>query len=648
MFEHESRGARLFFGVEKQPPWFVERDPPNIDVMRRGNSAFQFRGCGTMGVPMKFWLALAFLAPPVWAQQSSSQAQVQHETIVVTGSAEPTTLSEADRDVSVLALPQRERPLFDNWFDLLRLDPSLDLQQRAQGGFLGDMSIRGATYGQTLVLLDGMRLNDAQTGHFNLDLPIPLELVSTIEALRGSGSTLYGSDAIGGVLNVRTTRFETPELRLIGGAGNFGTDEEHAIASFGSSRCSEQLGFARDRSTGFAPDRDYRNLAVSSLSSVRSKLGETSVLLAYSDRPYGADQFYGPYPSWERIKTWFASGHQNIGDRTEMDFAYRRHTDLFVLFRDAPQIYTNRHALDSWQGGIRRHDDLPLHATLSYGAEGLGDAIDSTNLGTHHRARGSGYLFYDLRAVRRFSLSAGIREEIYGTGQVATSPSLSGAAWLSARFRLRASASRAFRLPSFTDLYYSDPANQGNPNLKPESATSYEAGLDAYLRANLHASVTVFQRRDTNVIDYVRSDASSVWQATNFDKLHFTGVEASAQYDLGEGQTLVVSFAGLRGFDASPETLMSKYAFNYPVRSAMVEWRGTIAKRIAARTRVGVLERLERSPYAVWDASASYSEGRVRPFVRLTNLTNTVYEEIPAVSMPKRGVLGGLEVVLSR
>lgn len=595
---------------------------------------------------MKFWFAFALLTPVVSAQQSSPPAQ--HDTIVVTGSAEPTPLSEADRDVSVLPLPKTQRSLFDDWFNLLRLDPALDLQQRAQGGFLGDLSIRGATYGQTLALLDGMRLNDAQTGHFNLDLPIPLEMVSSIEVLKGSGSTLYGSDAIGGVLNVRTARFDQPELRLFAGIGNFGTDQEHGIASFGNAHYSEQLGFARDRSTGFAPDRDYRNLALSSLSSGKSRLGEGSLLLAYSDRPYGADQFYGPYPSWERIKTWFASGHQNIGDRTETDFAYRRHTDVFVLFRDAPQIYANRHALDSWQGGIRRHDDLPLGATLSYGAEGLGDSIDSTNLGTHSRVRGSGYLFYDLRTARRFSLSAGIREEAYGAGQVATSPSLSGAAWLSARFRLRASASRAFRLPSFTDLYYSDPANQGNPNLKPESATSYEAGLDAYLRSNLHASVTVFQRRDTNVIDYVRTDASSVWQATNFDKLHFTGVEASGQYYLGEGQVLAVSFAALRGFDASPETLMSKYAFNYPVRSGVMEWRGTIAKRIAARTRVGVAERLERNPYAVWDASASYSEGRVRPFVRLTNLTNTVYEEIPAVSMPKRGVLGGVELVLSR
>ena len=595
---------------------------------------------------MKVWAALVIAAPLVCAQQNDPQKQ--HETVVVTGVAQPTPLNEADRDVTVLTLPAAERPLFDNWFDLLRLDPALDLQQRAPGGFIGDLSIRGATFGQTLVLLNGMRLDDAQTGHFNLDLPVPLETVSTIEVLKGSGSALYGSDAIGGVVNVRTANFEAPELRILTGFGNFGTDEEHAIASFGTGRYSGQLAFARDRSTGFVTDRDYRNLTLSSLSTLKSRLGAGNLLLSYSDRPYGADQFYGPYPSWERIKTWFASGHQNFGDKTEASLAFRRHTDLFVLLRDQPQIYTNRHALDSWQGDLRRHENLPLHAILSYGVEGLSESIHSTNLGIHGRTRGSGYVFYDLRSVRRFSLSVGMREEVYGSGQVATSPSLSGAAWLSSRFKLRAAASRAFRLPSFTDLYYSDPANLGNPNLKPESATSYEGGLDAYLRSNLRAAVTVFQRRDTNVIDYVRADMNSVWQATNFDKLHFTGVESSFVYEPAAGQRLALSFSALRGMDASGAVLMSKYAFNYPVHSGVVEWRGAIRRRFAARTRIGVVDRLQRSPYAVWDVSGSYSEGHVRPFFQFTNITNTVYEEIPGIALPKRSVLGGLELVLFR
>ena len=580
-------------------------------------------------------------------QQPAPAPPPEKQTIIVTGAAEPIPLSEADRDISVLPLAARQRPLFDNWFNLLQDDAGLDLEQRAPGGFLADLSIRGATFGQSLVLLNGMRVNDAQTGHFNLDLPLPFETITSIEVLKGSGSTLYGSDAIGGVVNVRTAPPETPEFRLLTGIGNFGTNQEHAIAAFGGRAFSEELAAARDFSSGFMPDRDYRNLSLSSLTSFRSALGPGGVLLALSDRPYGADQFYGNYPSWERIKTWFASAHQNIGKKTEASFAYRRHTDLFVLFRDDPSIYTNRHALESWQGDLRRSENLPWRATLSYGGEGLGESIHSTNLGNRQRTRGSGYIFYDLRSARRYSLSVGLREEVYGSGQVATSPSLSGAAWIDSHLKVRAAASRAFRLPSYTDLYYSDPANLGNPDLKPESATSYEAGVDLYIRNNLHASATVFQRRDTNVIDYVRADDNSPWVATNFDKLRFTGFEASMIYEPRSNQRITVGFTGLHGVNASAELLESKYLFNYPVQSAVVEWRGSVGKHIVARTRIGAINRFARSPYGLWDASAAWATGRIRPYIQLTNLTSTVYEEIPNIAMPKRGVVGGFEFVFA-
>lgn len=577
------------------------------------------------------------------AQQAPLPAQ--QETVVVTGTAEPIPLSEADRDVSVIRLPEKQTPLYDSWFDLLELDPALDLQQRVPGGFQADLSIRGATFGQTLVLLNGLRVDDVQTGHFNLDLPVPLEMISSLETLKGAGSTLYGSDAIGGVVNVRTEPWEPGELRLLGGLGNFGFNQEHAIGSFGQKWWQEELAVARDFSTGFMTDRDYRNLALSSLSTFKTSLGATSLLFAYSDRPFGANDFYGALEQqWERTKTWFASAHQDLGKNTEANFAFRKHTDLYVYIRDDPAFYTNHHLEQDWQGNLRRHDKLPLHGVLSYGAEGLAESIVSTNLGIHSRTRGSGYVFYDLRSVRRFSISAGIREEVYGAHEVATSPSLSGAAWLSSRFKLRASASRAFRLPSYTDIYYSSPSTIGNTNLKPETATSYEGGMDAYLKNNLHASVTVFQRRDANVIDYVLPAGSDVYQAQNLPPIHFTGVETSAIYEPIPSQHIAVSFSALHGQYASPENLVTEYTFNYPVHDAIVEWRGTIAKNVIGRTRIGVLNRVASNAYAVWDASAAYSAGRVRPFLQLTNITSTVYQDIPLIAEPKRGVVGGVEL----
>jgi iron complex outermembrane recepter protein len=596
---------------------------------------------------LRLWSAgLAAWSMVAGAAEAQTPPPARPETVVVTGTATPLPLAEADRDVSVLPLPAEASPLYPSWFQILQLDPALDLRQRAPGGFLGDLSIRGGGFAQTLVLINGMRVNDSQTGHFNLDLPLPLETIQSLEVLKGSASTLYGSDAIGGVVNVRTEAASQSDLRALVAAGNFGVNQQHALASFANKRLSETLAFARDFSSGFAPDRDYRNAAFSSQTLLRSRLGASDLLLAYSDRPYGADQFYGPYASWERIKTWFASVQQDLGANTEAAFAYRRHTDLYLLVRDQPLRYRNDHSAETWQADIRRHDTLPLHAVLSYGLEGLGERIESTNLGRRQRTRASGYLLYDIRALRRFSISAGLREERYGTGQWANTPTLSGAYWLSSHWKLRAAASRAFRLPSFTDLYYSDPANLGNPNLKPESATNVEGGLEGQIAPGVSGGATVFYRRDSNLIDYVRASVATPWQATNYGAISFRGVEGSLRWQPARWGQFAVGFTALSGLRLGRDPLLSKYAFSYLRQNGVVSWQGSPSPRWIARTRLGIVNRLGQDPYLLWDVSAGYASGHVRPFIQLTNLTGSSYQEIPAVAMPGRAVVGGIELGL--
>lgn len=566
----------------------------------------------------------------------------KNEVIVVTGSFEPIPLEEADRAVRSIDVKQLE--LVSNTFaDFLHLDSSLDLRQRAPGAVQSDLSIRGGAFGQTLILLNGVRLNDAQSGHHNLDIPVAVESIDKVEILKGSGSTLYGSDAIGGVVNFITRTPEASELRLRTAIGNFGVNQERGVLTFAGKRATEQLTFSRDFSSGFQPDRDYRNLSLASNTHLLTSLGATDITLANNDRPFGADQFYGNYNSWERTRTWFGAIRQGLGDNTEASFAYRRHTDLFVLYRDRPEVFTNRHAVDGIQAALRRHDTLARNVTLHYGVEGYRDAIDSNNLGHHDRGRGAGYAALDVRALKRFSFTAGVREEIYGKQNSQLSPSVSGGYWLSPAIKLRASVSRAFRLPSYTDLYYHDPANVGSPDLRPEKAWSYEGGLDWTLPAHLRAEVTVFRRNETDGIDYVRNSPADIWRATNFQHLAFTGVEASVQRQFGTAGTLALQYTGIRGIADAVSGAFSKYAFNYPIHSGLVSCQGFLPGHILARTRVGVLERFARDPYAVVDVYVASTRGRFHPFIQLTNLTDTGYQEIFGVAMPGRGIVGGVE-----
>lgn len=569
------------------------------------------------------------------------------ESVVVTGTYEPLPLDEADRSLKILDV--RGLSLLANTpVDLLKLDSSLDLRQRSGDGVQSDLSIRGGSFGQTLVLLNGLRLNDPQSGHHNLDVPVPPEAIERVEVLRGAGSTFHGSDAVGGVVNFITRAPEVSEFRLRSAVGNFGVNQQRATFTEVHGSLTQQFTFLRDFSSGFRPNRDYRNLSGGSTTHWKSALGFTDLVLGYTDRPFGASQFYGNYESWERTKTWFGSIRQELGAKTEATFAYRRHSDLFLLYRDRPAEFTNRHWSESYQGAVRRRDELGQNVKLHTGAEVYTDSIESTNLGTHSRVREAAHASLDVRALRRFSFSTGARVEVFRNLQRQVSPSVHGGYWVNERVRLRGGASRAFRLPTFTDLYYHDPANLGSPNLRPEEAWNFEGGLDWNPTGWLRGDVTVFQRREKDGIDYVRYTPTDVWRATNFQRLHFTGVEASLVATVARKHRLEWQYTGLNGGREAKGAVMSKYTFNYPEHTGIASWQATWPGGLLTRTRVGATQRYARNVYAVWDAYAAWNRGRVRPYAQFTNLTATGYEEIAGVAMPGRGLLFGVDVLLWR
>ncbi len=573
-----------------------------------------------------------------------SHSSVPSEVVVVTGTFSPVPLEEVDRAVSVLQL-QQQPLLYGHWTDYLETDPSVDLRQRTPNGVQADLSIRGSSFGETLILVDGLRMDDAQTGHHDMDLPLPTASISRIEILRGAGSTLYGSEAMGGAVNFVTASATRSEVRVSAGIGSFGTNQQGASVSVLEKRWDESLNVARDSSSGFAADRDYRSLTALSATNARTKLGLTSLLLGYGDKPYGANQFYGPFDSWERTKSWFAGLKQELGTKTEFDLGFRRHSDEFILFRNRPAIYENNHISESWQGALRRNQTVWKKAEIHYGAEGEDDSIKSNNLGNHARSRGAGYFDVDLRSLGRFSLSVGARGEFFDSGDTELSPSVSGGIWLRQGWKLKAGASHAFRLPTYTDLYYRDPANVGNPALKPESAWNYEGGVE---RAGnrLKFDLTGFQLRQQNVIDYVQFFPGDLFHAENLQRITFTGVETSVEVRISDAQRLTVAYTGLHGAQHALNGMSSRYVFNYPIDHGVVGWQGSLPCRILSRVNVKAVHRFDRDPYALLDVAFAREFGNLVTRLSLSNITDTKYQEIQGVAMPGRAVLFGVEYVI--
>ncbi len=583
------------------------------------------------------------------AQTPTLQIPTPHQdTVVVTGAWEPVALDESDRSVNQYPV-NNETFLFGNVGDVFSQDSSIYVQSRGANGLQADYSIRGASFEQTLMLVNGIRMNDEQSAHYNSDLPIPMDAIDHIEVLRGAGSTLYGSDATGGVINIITkpTRETDPiELVLRGDYGSFNTNEQSGFLSLTHGPVSERFAFERELSDGFTNDRDYRNYSLSSDSWLQSRLGLTRVFLGLDDRRFGADQFYGPYNSWERTKAWLATISQDLGKHTLFTLGYRRHSDIFVLLREDPSVYTNHHIDEAWDTAIRRNDPIGKLVHVYYGAELTADNVRSNNLGIHSRKQGAVYGAFDIRSLRRASLSFGAREEFYGDNQNIFVPNVSGGYWLSSTVKLRGSISRAFRLPNYTDLYYSDPANLGNPNLKPETATSFEGGVDWHRSNRVRASATVFNRREHDDIDYVRANASSIWQAMNFDRINFIGGEAELSFALTSHQTVSVGFTALNGGAEALNGYQSKYVFNYPTEQAVVSWEKLSTQGWVARFRTGVTNQYQRNAYVLVDASAGWTRSRVHPYLRVTNLSNADYQPVYGITMPGRAITGGIELAL--
>ncbi len=576
------------------------------------------------------------------------------QSVSVTTTVEPLPLAESDRSVEVLS--PRDQPLVTNSVvDMLRQDPSLNLQARAGNGVQADLSIRGTTFEQTLILLNGLRINDPETGHLNLDIPVPLDAVTRIDILHGSGSTFYGSDAIGGAVNL-LTQAPAPGLTVVAsaGGGSYGSIEQHLRAAYTRGRVAEQVTGSRDTSDGFIPDRNYSSNALASETWLSLRPGTTDILLAASDRPYGANLFYGPYDSQERTKGWFASVQQQLGQQTAASFGYRRHSDLFILFADQPAIYENNHVTTSYEGALRRADNFGANTALSYGFEADGDTIHSNSLGEHSRNQGAGYANLSLRALGRFSLSLGARDEILSGGDNVFSPSIAGAYTLTHTVRLRASAGHGFRLPTYVDLYYSDPTTIGNPNLKPESSWSYEAGLD-WTPANgrLTLTATGFRLQQKDAIDYSKQALATPaltfaepYQAVNVQNLNITGAEATVRLRLNETQQLQFSYTAARAA-SPPPNLISEYAFNYAAQNALFIWTGRLPGRaghqITAHTQVNIVQKTARTAYPLWDIGLARNAGHLRPYLRVLNLSNTGYQEIPQVPMQGRTIIAGTE-----
>jgi iron complex outermembrane receptor protein len=579
-------------------------------------------------------LAASFaLSPPRAAGQEPFR-----QTVVVTAAATPVELGSVTRTLTVISREEIALLPAQSIADVLRLAASIDVRARGIRGAQTDFAVRGANFGQMLVLVDGVRLNDAQSGHHNGDIPVPLGAVERIEILHGPGSSLFGADAFGGTVNVITrSRVDAPSFVLHGGTSDLAGGQAHGGFARGAVR--QTLSASFDRSSGFMYDRDFKT----ALARTRATLaGRTDLSVSYLWKEFGANNFYGgnaPSREWTN-QTLVAADHRfgsAGGWLIDGAASYRTHGDRFVFNQERPAISDNRHRTHAALVSLSGSRPGPAGASIAAGVEGGGDRIRSSNLGDHSTARISAFGEWRQQWGPRAQIDAAMRIDRYREFGTSWSPSLGAGWWPSASVRLRASAGRAFRIPTFTERYYSDPANLARADVGPESAWAGEGGADVFLRGGWVLQTTAFGRADDDVIDWLRATPAERWQTYNIRSVRTIGFEAGVRKTFERGALVHAQYTWL-DLDAADVDQLSKYVLDYAPHSLT----GTVSVPLPGRVRLTPRVEYRRrtrstggSEYVLLDARIGRRIGELyEVFVEGTNLFDADYEEIAGVAMP--------------
>ncbi len=590
----------------------------------------------------------------------------------VVGSRVPAALPGQLRPVSVITDDDITQAAATSVPELLATQPGVVVGQRRQFGVQSDLSIRGSSFEQVQVLLDGYDMSDPQTGHHLLDLPVALQDIARLEVLPGHGSALYGSGAFGGTLNVVTKEPSDQgggEFAVTGGGQ--GTRGGRAV---GNLRLSPVTG-ARFSAAAFGSDgfdvpgpgnkpvwagNDAEVYTATGRLVHATGSGRWDAFAGYTARDFGALDFYAPYPSREHTRTFFTSLKRNwsVSDRLTLEprFDFRRHTDRFILFKDNPDVFTNDHVTRRLGGELRGILDLGNRHAMAWGLEGVYEDIDSRGLraGVWGEALGSHVRRRTSLAVEVDRNGGPVRWQLGGRldARNAYAPRTTGTAavaWdLTGTLGIHGSMGNVFRTPTFTELYYVSPANMGNADLKPERGWTWDAGI-RWGTAILTLETSYFERYEKDLIEWARPMAAASienpWRVLNIAEGKTRGTETRLDWRLPRGHSLGVSWSWLEKGTNLPAGFEGKYTLLVPRQ--VLAARGFLV--LPAGFGLGLTGRyLERTggPAAfstafVLDGKLTWEHGRW--FTRLTgtNLLDRTYQEVPGVVMS--GPLGVLE-----
>ena len=565
--------------------------------------------------------------------------------------------------------------------DLLDYLPGVDARTRGVNGAQTDISIRGGTFDQVVIMVNGHNITDAQTGHYSADIPVDIELIDHIEILNGTSMNRFGLSAFSGAINIVTISAsqlcEAKRKQQVAGkaklqAGNFGLFNPMAALGYKAGPSSLLAGVSYNQSSGYTDNTDYKIADIYLSSNISNNTGSWNVQLASQYKGAGANSFYSlKYPNqFDATKTALAtvdwSKHWNRF-YVRAALSYRAHHDRFELFREtwkpvqAADWYTghNYHLTQAASANVSARYITRVGATTA-GIEFRNDNILSNVLGEARPAPQNSVFTY---FKNRFNINYFLQQTILwrdlsvelgvsGNWNTMFSNNIAWTANVSYLFphhiKLYANANQGVRLPTFTDLYYKSATQQANPQLKPEKSITSELGL-SWSDAHFSAQATGYYRWGRDIIDWVLFPGEEQWKSQNLTAVNAWGAEVYFSYRLNAWLRQISATYSYCNLSKQADGFVSKYALDYLKHKVVLKLDHGIWKDFGACWTLNWQQRVgdyadeqgdiqSYKPVFLFDGSIYWATPRIKVALSATNLLNVSYFDYGGIRQPGRWV----------
>jgi iron complex outermembrane receptor protein len=597
----------------------------------------------------KFIYLFLFSTFSIWAQETIKSDTLSE--VIVSSTRIDLPFSKNSRTIQLITSEQIKQSGVTNVADLLLLVSGVDVRRRGTSGMQADLYIRGGSFDQTLLLIDGIKVEDAQTGHHTMNLALPIEVIERIEIIKGPAARIFGQNAFTGAINIVTKKVIADKFTLQGQAGSYEQLNLSATLTQDYEKTAHIVQFSRNISEGYRFNTDYDNQNYFIKSTIKSSEMPIDILATFSERKFGANGFYATPAAINQYEETQGSliGVQTAFTKKTITYKprvyWRRNQDEYVFVRNNPEIYRNLHITNK----VGAELNMAIKSTL--GTTGLGVDVakvylSSNNLGDRDRLMTT--FFFEHRFLlfdSKFDITPGLAANYYSDFDGNIFPGIDVGYQVSKQFRTYANVGKTYRIPTYTDLYYSDPTTLGNENLKQEEALSEEIGI-VFTKNKFDFTAAFFNRDAENLIDYTKEQETDKFQANNIRELNTKGFELSSNYKytwFSFAQRINVGYTFIEDDIEEIEAAFSRYSINSAKHQFTGQWKSQFFKNISQTISYRYVERTSGESYGIVDANIIMKFKAMEFSVMANNIFNVEYTETNLVPMPKGNLLFGVK-----